>query len=66
MTKVLIYCVIDTTAERATESRGETQTTVRVEKFTNWERDAATEASSRGFSAHCITGSITRCFAVGT
>jgi len=66
MTKVLIYCVIDTTAERATESRGETQTTVRVEKFTNWERDAATEASSRGFSAHCITGSVTRCFAVGT
>ena len=66
MTKVLLYCVIDTAAERAAESRGETQTTLRVEKFKNWERDAATEASSWGFSAHRFTGSITRCFVVGT
>ena len=66
MTTVLLYCVIDTAAERATESRGETQTTLCVEKFTNWERNAATEASTRGFPAHHITGSIIRCFVVRT
>jgi hypothetical protein len=58
-TRHLCYCVVDTVTERAAESGSEAQAALCVEEFPYWERDAATEASSGGFPAYRITGSVT-------
>ena len=63
---LVMLMITDSVVERATKSRGKTQTVVCVKKFPYRKGNAAIKASSRGVPANCIAGPIIRCFVVGT